>query len=93
MYATKLPWGPQNTIHTINKHTIMFIPGYTCGRTLECSLGVKRSSHRNPMHFFDVSVDGVFESVHRGNCYNLLWESIPCVNNTLTEVVLSDLKS
>ena len=44
------------------------------------------------MYLSEVSVDGVFESVHRGSCYNLLWESIPCVNNTLTEVVLSDIK-
>ena len=53
---------------------------------------VKRPSHRNPMYFSEVSVDGVFESLHRGSCYNLLWESIPCVDNTLTEVVLSDIK-
>ena len=65
---------------------------YTCGHTLECSLGVKRPSHRNPMYLSEVSVDGVFESVHSGSCYNLLWESIPCVNNTLTEVVLKLLQ-
>ena len=72
---------------------VLIIPVYTCSHTLECSLRFKRPSHRNPTHFSEVSVDGVFESVHRGSCYNLLWESIPCINNTLTEVVLSDIKS
>ena len=41
------------------------------------------------MYFSEVSVNGVFESVHCGRCYNLLWVMIPCGNNTLTEVVLS----
>ena len=49
------------------------------------------------MYCSEVSVSGVFESVYGGTCtcswYNLLWELIPCVNNTLTEVVLSDIKS
>ena len=64
---------------------------YTCGHTLKCSLGVKGPSHRNPMYFPEVSVDGVFESVHSVRLHNMLRESIPSVNNTLTEIVLSDV--
>ena len=66
---------------------------YTCGHTLKCSLGVKRPSHRNPMYFPEVSVDGVFESVHSSRCYNMLRESIPSIDYSLAEIVMSDVYS
>ena len=40
------------------------------------------------MYFPEVSVDGVFESVHIGRCYNMLRESIPFVYYTLAEIVM-----
>ena len=66
-----------------------YITCSTCGHTFKCSLGAKRPSHRNPMCFPEVSVDGVFESVHSVRLHNMLRESIPSVNNMLNEIVLS----